>query len=233
MRDIGKNIKEFRIRNHYSQEEMAEKLYVTRQTVSNYETGRSRPDVDTLIRIAEIYGVGVNNLIYGEKEMTRKDLIHRVIRIGICVFLIIVMGAFLYWFNGYSRVITSETLNSTWRALFLYVLRPLMSAAIGVLIMIAVAQNVKIRSLKKNTVERKATFTGLLIVLAFSVVLLLAAVINLLEIFGVDMRWIGPGLYIGIIPAMANIFFFENWYGFIMIGLTGELIRRWLKKPEN
>lgn len=229
MRDIGKNIKEFRIKNHYSQEEMAEKLYVTRQTVSNYETGRSRPDVDTLIRIAEIYGVGVNQLIYGENEMTRKDFLHRVIRIGICVLLILVMGVFLYWFNGYSRVITSETLNSTWRALFLYILRPLMSTAIGVMMIIVVVQNVKIRPLKKNTVERKATFIGLLFVLSYLALLFLVAVINLLEIFGVDMRWIGTGLYIGTIPAMANIFFFENWYGFIMIGLAVELIRRWLK----
>ena len=54
MRDIGKNIKEFRLRKSYSQEEMAEKLYVTRQTISNYETGKSRPDLDTLIRIADI-----------------------------------------------------------------------------------------------------------------------------------------------------------------------------------
>lgn len=94
---------------------------------------------------------------------------------------------------------------------------------------IVVVQNVKIRPLKKNTVERKATFIGLLFVLSYLALLFLVAVINLLEIFGVDMRWIGTGLYIGTIPAMANIFFFENWYGFIMIGLAVELIRRWLK----
>ena len=165
--------------------------------------------------------------------MTRKDLIHRAIRIGLCVFLILVMGVFLQWFNGYSRVITSGTLNSTWRALFLYVLRPLMSIAIGILIIVVVVHNVKIRPLKKNTVERNMAFIGLLIVLAFSAILFLVSVINLLEIFGVDMRWVGTGIYIGIIPIMANVFFFDNWYWFIMVGLAGELIRRWLKKKDN
>lgn len=39
MRDIGKNIKELRCARGLTQEELAERLHVTRQTVSNYETG--------------------------------------------------------------------------------------------------------------------------------------------------------------------------------------------------
>ena len=53
MRDIGKNIRDLRIRENMTQDELAEKLHVTRQTVSNYETGRSRPDVDMLTHIAQ------------------------------------------------------------------------------------------------------------------------------------------------------------------------------------
>ena len=41
MRDIGKNIKTLRIRRGMTQDELAEALYVTKQTVSNYETGVS------------------------------------------------------------------------------------------------------------------------------------------------------------------------------------------------
>lgn len=41
MRDIGKNIRQARERKGYSQEQLAELLFVTRQTVSNYETGLS------------------------------------------------------------------------------------------------------------------------------------------------------------------------------------------------
>lgn len=45
MRDIGKNIRTLREKKGMTQEELAQALFVTRQTVSNYETGRSRPDI--------------------------------------------------------------------------------------------------------------------------------------------------------------------------------------------
>ena len=45
MREIGKNIRDLRQRCQLTQEELAQKLHVTRQTVSNYEMGKSRPDV--------------------------------------------------------------------------------------------------------------------------------------------------------------------------------------------
>ena len=54
MRDIGKNIRDLRIQRNMTQDELAEKLFVTRQTVSNYETGKSRPDIEMLERIAEV-----------------------------------------------------------------------------------------------------------------------------------------------------------------------------------
>lgn len=41
MRDIGKNIKYLREEKHLTQDQLAERLFVTRQTVSNYETGDS------------------------------------------------------------------------------------------------------------------------------------------------------------------------------------------------
>lgn len=41
MRDIGKNIRYYRAKKGYSQEQLAQLLFVTRQTVSNYETGES------------------------------------------------------------------------------------------------------------------------------------------------------------------------------------------------
>ena len=65
MVNIGKNIRALRTRRKMTQDELAEKLYVSRQTVSNYETGKTRPDIDTLIKIAEIMDVDVNVLIYG------------------------------------------------------------------------------------------------------------------------------------------------------------------------
>lgn len=65
MRDIGKNIKSIRQAKGMTQDAMAEALYVTRQTISNYENGRSRPDLDMLLRIAEVLETDVNTLLYG------------------------------------------------------------------------------------------------------------------------------------------------------------------------
>ena len=65
MRDIGKNIRDLRQKKNMTQEAFAEKLFVTRQTVSNYETGHSRPDIDMLIKIAQCLDTDVNTIIYG------------------------------------------------------------------------------------------------------------------------------------------------------------------------
>ena len=61
MRDIGKNIRDLRQQKHLTQEELAERLFVTRQTISNYENGRTRPDVDQILRLAEIFARRAKN----------------------------------------------------------------------------------------------------------------------------------------------------------------------------
>ncbi len=65
MRDIGKNIRSLREKKGMTQEALAEALFVTRQTVSNYETGRSRPDIDMLLKIAQVLETDVNQVLYG------------------------------------------------------------------------------------------------------------------------------------------------------------------------
>ena len=58
MADVGKNIRKFRTKRHMTQDDLAERLFVSRQTVSNYETGKSNPDLDTLLKIAEVLEKG-------------------------------------------------------------------------------------------------------------------------------------------------------------------------------
>lgn len=65
MRNIGKNIKAIRQSKDMTQEALAEALFVTRQTISNYENGRSKPDLDMLLKIAEVLHTDVNTVIYG------------------------------------------------------------------------------------------------------------------------------------------------------------------------
>ena len=79
-KSVGTNIKEFRKAKGLSQDALAEALFVTRQTVSNYETGRSNPDLDTLQKIAEVLEVDLSWLLYGkpmdeEKKVSKKKTV--------------------------------------------------------------------------------------------------------------------------------------------------------------
>lgn len=65
---IGTNIQKLRKAKNMSQDQLAEKLHVTRQAVSNWETGKTQPDIDTLHKIAMIFEVSIEKLIYGEEK---------------------------------------------------------------------------------------------------------------------------------------------------------------------
>ena len=66
MCDIGKNIRRFRMGQRMTQDELARKLFVTRQTVSNYENGKSQPDIEMLEKIAAVLDVDIRMLLYGQ-----------------------------------------------------------------------------------------------------------------------------------------------------------------------
>lgn len=67
MSDVSKNLKRIRIERNLTQDELAEKVCVTRQTISNWETGKSQPDIETLVTLGEVLGTDANELIYGNK----------------------------------------------------------------------------------------------------------------------------------------------------------------------
>lgn len=90
MNKVSKNIKKIRSAKKISQDEIANALFVTRQTVSSWETGRTQPDIDTLCRLAEFFGVSVEDLIYGKKEAAdEKAKLQKNKRILIITFSII------------------------------------------------------------------------------------------------------------------------------------------------
>lgn len=68
---LNKTLKYFRTSHKMTQETLALKLGVTRQTVSKWENGISVPDVDALAKIADIFGVSVSELL-GAGEPLKK-----------------------------------------------------------------------------------------------------------------------------------------------------------------
>ena len=65
MASVGTHIRRLRAAKHLTQEQLAEKLFVTRQAVSAWETGKALPDVETLERIAAALDAEVTEVIYG------------------------------------------------------------------------------------------------------------------------------------------------------------------------
>lgn len=66
--NIGEKLYELRKEKHLSQEEVAEKLDVTRQTISKWETNQSTPDFDKIKPLCELYGITADELLTGEKR---------------------------------------------------------------------------------------------------------------------------------------------------------------------
>lgn len=66
--NIGEKIFELRKEKKLSQEEVAEKLNVTRQTVSKWETNQSTPDFDKIIPLCELFEISTDELLRGVKK---------------------------------------------------------------------------------------------------------------------------------------------------------------------
>ena len=64
MHDIARNLKCLRRQRGLTQEELAARLHVTRQAVSNWERNRNQPELEILLSAAELLGVGVDELLY-------------------------------------------------------------------------------------------------------------------------------------------------------------------------
>ena len=65
---LGDNIKKYRKENDVSQEELAEMIGVSRQTLSKYETGESLPDIEKSKLLADVFSVSVDDLISYQKD---------------------------------------------------------------------------------------------------------------------------------------------------------------------
>ena len=58
--ELGKQIRKYRKEQSLSQDELAEKVYVSRQTISNWENDKSYPDVNSLILLSEVFHTSID-----------------------------------------------------------------------------------------------------------------------------------------------------------------------------
>ncbi len=107
--ELGKQIKKYRNELSLSQDDLAEKIYVTRQTISNWENDKSYPDVNSLVLRSEVFNISIDNLIKGDVEVMKEQISNedrmqfkRMSNIyGLLLFLSIITPIPLAHFLGY------------------------------------------------------------------------------------------------------------------------------------
>lgn len=72
--ELGRHIRQYRTERGLSQEDLADKIYVSRQTVSNWETDKTYPDIESLVLLSVFFDVTVDDLIKGDVEAMKEAL---------------------------------------------------------------------------------------------------------------------------------------------------------------
>lgn len=72
--ELSNRIKELRTEKGWSQEVLAQRAYVSRQTISNWETERSYPDVHSLLILSDVFGVSLDELIKGDVDAMKEKV---------------------------------------------------------------------------------------------------------------------------------------------------------------
>ena len=70
--EINQKLKEARMNSGLTQEQVAEKIMVSRQTISNWETGKSLPDIVSVINMSDLYQISLDELLKGDQKMKEK-----------------------------------------------------------------------------------------------------------------------------------------------------------------
>ena len=72
--ELNTQIKKYRTNMNLSQEELAEKVYVTRQTISNWENSKNYPDIHSLLLLSSLFNISLDHLIKGDIEIMKEEI---------------------------------------------------------------------------------------------------------------------------------------------------------------
>ena len=105
--EIGKKLKDARMKSGFTQEAVAEKINMSRQTISNWENEKSYPDIISVIELSSLYSISLDDLLKGDERMmehleestnvvkSNQKLIGAIIFNIITVILLITLSMFL------------------------------------------------------------------------------------------------------------------------------------------
>lgn len=111
--ELGKRIKEYRNIVGWNQDELAEKMFVSRQTISNWENNKSYPDIQSLLLLSNLFDVSLDQLVKGdiekmteiinEKDIKAMDCYGKTMTIGLLLIIVLAVPLFL-WLGFYALI---------------------------------------------------------------------------------------------------------------------------------
>lgn len=166
---VGKNIAKLRKERKLSQEQLAEQLHVTRQAISNWETGRSQPDLDMLEALASVFGTNILMVIYGEissQEDAAVKTAERIRHLKMAVLyggISAVGGMVVSRLSQYFLLLRSRTYNSFPHIVLETFIAPVIAAIIGITLMHILNLIGTIR-IRESGIRRRVLVLGLLLI---------------------------------------------------------------------
>lgn len=104
--NVGQKLQKARKSQELTQEQIAEQLGITRQTISNWENNKSYPDIVSLIKLSDIYQVSLDSLLKGDEAMVKHlakstDTVasnrQLLLAVGVNIFLLLIFIIFGAW----------------------------------------------------------------------------------------------------------------------------------------
>ena len=137
--ELGNQIKKYRSELQLSQDQLAEHIYVSRQTISNWENEKSYPDVNSLVLLSEVFKTSIDNLIKGDIENMKKKFNEQEIK----------------KFNYYGNIFTVHLVITLLSAVPLFFwLERLAFIPFGILFVITMYWALKVEKVKRTTIFR-------------------------------------------------------------------------------
>jgi len=199
MNSFNKNLKRLRIRRNMTQEDLAMRMNITRQTVSGWELGRRQPDLDTLKNLAEVLSVDLNELIYGNKRSEYPKFQRKYVTLAaVCIGIIVLLTLFRLLIWPHFKVLCATYRWGLFLTISNNVIPQVGSFACGALISVLIQLFVPVR------MERKWAVWSFII----GAMTLLPVILFWI---GIDfwIRWflypVGNGFLLYILPAISGI----------------------------
>jgi len=132
---LGERIKNYRQKTGLSQEQLAEKIKVSRQAITKWENDSGIPDIDNLISLSKVMGISLDELVMGAKENDISDIKRSAInqrnRIS-KLYLIAVIGFSIAWFCWFIILLLNVADGNTATAVLSGINTTLLGLPIGI-----------------------------------------------------------------------------------------------------